>query len=252
MTHDLKGATLQDHGSGDEPSVAASRFMKWPESQDYDCSAELLDLGSRLLRLSASSAAEFVRQASALISSTLPGWGTFRLPRMCEIPETKCPPKSLGTIYWKGWHGETLTQLIRVTNTSDDAQIFTLSTAPFAGPGGATAPIQLATPWLTLAGGATGSTDASMTIPDKFPEGRYQTKIMLTGAYEQHIDVVLVVSSPQQSTLDVSLGDIPTHIKAHRWYHHFQCVEPCFPPAMRRLPDESVPGRKEREPGKKL
>lgn len=252
MTPHVENTMEHECNFGDVSSQVVSRSMKQSESQDFDCGAGLLDLGSRLLRLSTSSAAEFIRQASALVSPVLPGLGTIRLKRMCEIPETTCPPKSLGTIYWKGWHGATLTQLIRVTNTSDNAKVFTLSAAPFVEPGGAAAPIYLKPPGLTLAGGATGASVASMTIPDKFPEGRYHTQIMLTGAYEQYIDVVLVVSSPQQSTLDVSQGDIPMHIKAHHWYHHFQCVERCFPPAMKRLPDEAVPDQQEPPPGKKL
>jgi len=252
MTPNVKHTMLHDHDFGDELSNVVSRSMKESESQDYDCGTGLLDLGSKLLKLSALSATEFVRQATALVSSSLPPLGTFRLRRMCEIPETKCPPKSLGTIYWKGSHGATLTQWIRVTNTSGNEQVFSLSAAPFAEPGGVSAPIFLKPPGFTLAGGATGSAVASMTIPDKFPEGHYQTRILVTGAYEQHIDVVLVVRSPQQSALDVSQGDIPMHIKAHRWYHHFQCVEPCFPAAMKRLPDKVVPDRQQPAAGKKL
>jgi hypothetical protein len=208
--------------------------------QDCDCDAEPLDLGSKLLKLSAGSATGFIRQASALVSSALPGLGTLRLRRMCEIPETQCPPKSLGTICWHGCGGTTLTQTIRLTNTSGNAHVFTLSATPFAEPGGTAAPISLNPDHLELSGGATDFAKASMKIPDKFPAGHYQTKILVIGAYEQYIDVELRVCSQQDCTLEVAQGDIPVHIKAHRWYHHFQCVEPCFPPAKRRLGDSVV------------
>jgi hypothetical protein len=240
MMRDIMDSTLHDCDCGDVPSKVASQFMKWSETQDCDCDAGPLDFGSKFLKLSLMSAAGFVRQASALVSSSLPGWETFRLRRMCEIPETKCPPKSLGTICWKGCNGATLTQSIRVTNTSGNEQAFTLSATPFTGPGGVKIPINL-TPNVfdKLAGGATGTSEASLTIPANLPAGHYRTKIMVTGAYEQHIEVLLCVYSQEQCTLDVSQGDIPTHIRAHRWYHHFQCVEPCFPPA-KRQPSEPV------------
>lgn len=240
MTPNVENSTLHDCDCGDGPSKVASQSMNWSASQDCDCDAGPLDFGSKFLKLSVLSTAGFVRQASALISSSLPGLRTFRLRRMCEIPETKCPPKSLGTICWKGCNGGTLTQSIRVTNTSGNEQVFTLSAAPFTGPGGVTTPINLTPNGFKLAGGATGSAEASVTIPANLPACHYQTKIVVTGAYEQHIDVLLCVYSQKQCTLDVSQGDIPTHIQAHRWYHHFQCVEPCFPPAKKRSLDEVV------------
>ena len=241
MTPNIENSVLHDCDCGDESSKVASQSMKCSESQDGDCNVGPLDLGSKLLKLSALSAAGFVRQASALVASSLPGLGTFRLRRMCEIPETKCPPKSLGTICWKGCHGATLTQSIRVTNTSGNEQVFTLSATPFTGPGGVVAPIHLMPSGFKLAGGATGSAEASVTISDKFPAGHYQTRILVTGAYEQHIDALLCVCSQQQCTLEVSQGNIPMHIQAHRWYHHFQCVEPCFPPAKKRSLDAGIP-----------
>ena len=102
MMRDIVDSTLHDCDCGDEPSKVASQSMNWSESQDCGCDAGPLDFGSKFLKLSLVSAAGFVRQASALVSSSLPGLETFRLRRMCEIPETKCPPKSLGTICWKG------------------------------------------------------------------------------------------------------------------------------------------------------
>jgi hypothetical protein len=219
---------------------------------DCDCDVGPLDLGSKLLKLSATSAAGFVRQASALISSALPGLGTFRLRRMCEIPETQCPPKSLGTICWQGCNGATLTQTIRLTNTSGSEHVFTLAATPFTEPGGVVAPIALDPNQLTLAGGATGFAKASVKIPDKFPAGHYQTKILVTGVYEQHIDVQLCVCSQQQCTLEVSQGDIPVHIQAHRWYHHFQCVEPCFPPAGKRSSPAADPPRRTQPAGERM
>jgi len=252
MMRDIVDSTLHDCDCGDEPSKVASQSMNWSESQDCGWDAGPLDFGSKFLKLSLVSAAGFVRQASALVSSSLPGLETFRLRRMCEIPETKCPPKSLGTICWKGCNRATLTQSIRVTNTSGDDQVFTLSATPFTGPGGVTTPIHL-TPngFDKLAGGATGTAEASVTIPANFPAGHYKTKIVVTGAYEQHIDVLLCVYSQEQCTLDVSQGDIPTHIQAHRWYHHFQCVEPCFPPAKKRSLDAVVPPSESRRRARK-
>lgn len=252
MMPNVENTLLHGCDCGDEPSKVVSRSMKGSESQYCDCGAGLLDLGSKLLKLSALSATGFVRQASSLVSSSLPPLGTFRLRRMCEIPETECPPKSLGSICWKGCNGATLKHSIRITNTSDNTKDFVLSADPFSGPGGIMTPIHLMPGVVKLDGGATGSAEATVTIPANLPAGQYQTKILLTGAYEQYIDVLLCVYSQQQSTLDVSQGDIPMHIQAHRWYQHFQCVEPCFPPAKKRLSDEVVSDRQQPAAGKKM
>ncbi len=197
-----------------------------------------LDVAAQLIKLSAMSATGFVKEASALVSSALPGLGTFRLQRMCEIPETHCPPKCLGTICWRGCVGDVLTHTIHLTNTSSHQQVYTLSVTPFIAPGGGHLPIALDHKELTLAAGESGFVEAVVKIPDAFPAGHYQTRILVTGMYEQYIDVKLCAHSRQECTLEVSQGDIPTRIHAHRWYHHFQCVEPCFPKADQRLVGE--------------
>jgi len=212
--------------------------------QDCDCSDGAAELGPELLRRSAGTATAFIRQASTLAASALRELGSLRLRRMCEIPETYCPPKSLGTICWRGCGGATLTRTIRLTNTSGDQHTYSLSAAPIAAPGGGVLPVTLNPAHLALAGGATGFAKASVVIPEDFPAGHYETRILVVGAYEQHIDVELCVQCPQECTLAVAQGDIPVRIKAHRWYHHFQCVERCFPPAMKRSPDQAVAGER--------
>jgi hypothetical protein len=71
-------------------------------------------------------------------------------------------------------------------------------------------------------------TTASFTIPKTFGGGHYQTRIKVAGAYEQYILVYLIVHPHQDCCCEIEQGDIPTHIKAHHWYHHFQCEAPCF------------------------
>ncbi len=206
--------------------------------EHHDGGSGPLDFGSRLLKVSAMSASGFAKEVSALVSSALPGLGTFRLRRMCEIPETHCPPKSLGTICWRGCSGALLTHTIRLTNTSSHQQVYTLSATPFIEPGGGQLHVALDHDELTLAAGESGFVEAAVKIPDAFPAGHYQTRILVTGMYEQYVDVTLCVHSRQECTLEVSQGDIPTHIHAHRWYHHFQCIEPCFPKAEQRSKGE--------------
>jgi hypothetical protein len=69
---------------------------------------------------------------------------------------------------------------------------------------------------------------ASFIIPSTFGGGNYRTRIKVAGAYEQYILVDLTVNPNQDCCCNIEQGEIPTHIKAHRWYHHFQCEEPCF------------------------
>ena len=88
------------------------------------------------------------------------------------------------------------------------------------------APLQL-----DLAPGTSGFTTASLAIPVAFAKGDYEAKIVVTGAYEQCVDVELEVGCEQMrsASADVVQVDAPYRIRAHHWYDHFQCMEPCGP-----------------------
>ena len=84
---------------------------------------------------------------------------------------------------------------------------------------------------LTLQAGQTGIVNAKFTVPNA-PDGDYHAEIVIKGAYEQCVRVRLRISckkvcGDEHCVCEVVQGDPPVRIRAHHWYHHFQCTEPC-------------------------
>ncbi|MGH7499351.1 MAG: hypothetical protein ACREL3_10925 [Gemmatimonadales bacterium] len=194
----------------------------------------LLSIGPRLMTLSMENAFAFMQQASDLVrpalpAAPLPSLRSILQPRgMCDIPETDCPPRCVCDIRWEATRGETLRCTIAVTNTSKVARTFQLSATPFMG-ADSKAAIALAPHTLQLAGGQSGVVAGTFTVPEEFPTGHYEAEILIKGAYEQCVRVSLQVCREQHCTCRVFQGDPPVRIRAHRWYDHFQCEEPCEP-----------------------
>jgi hypothetical protein len=76
--------------------------------------------------------------------------------------------------------------------------------------------------------------EVSATVPDEFVDGDYVAEVFITGSYEQCVELRLGVVPSQKCPpgkprcfCDVVQGDPPVRIRAHRWYDHFQCTEPC-------------------------
>jgi hypothetical protein len=157
---------------------------------------------------------------------------TFLRPKdPCAIPEIDCPPRCVCDVTWEASPGETPGLTVRVTNTSSSARTFQFQATPFTGPSGSPGTLALAPPTLTLQPGQTGVVNAKFTVPN-VPEDDYHAEILIKGAYEQCVRVRLRVrcrktAGDEHCTCDVLQGDPPVRIRAHHWYHHFQCVEPC-------------------------
>ncbi|MDP9106609.1 MAG: hypothetical protein M3N49_11840 [Candidatus Eremiobacteraeota bacterium] len=148
----------------------------------------------------------------------------------CEIPETECPTRCIGPIEVGAMTGQTVSAVISVVNRSSSPRNFTFSATPFQC-GSSSALFAFTPAALTLAAGASGYTVASLTIPVTFAKGEYQDEIIVTGAYEQCVGVELEVGCEEMRSAkaEVVQLDAPFRIRAHRWYDHFQCVEPCGP-----------------------
>ncbi len=145
----------------------------------------------------------------------------------CDIPETACPSPYVCQIHWTGCPGDTLHYQIQVTNTSKIKREFNLTPVAFP----CTEETISVTPnKKTLMPDESLQATASFKIPNTFGGGNYRTKIKVAGAYEQYILVCLTVPAQQHCCCVIEQGEIPTHIKAHHWFHHFQCEEPCFEP----------------------
>jgi hypothetical protein len=191
-------------------------------------------LGSAVTSMSAA-----MPSAAGAASSMMRGMPGMPGP-CCEIPETACPPRCVCQVVWHAARGEHVKATIALTNTAKKTQMFSIAATPFHGPEGdtgVTASIAPASVSLNANQSATIAVD--LDVSDKFDVGAtYSAEVTLTGQYEQCVELRLCVRPTQKHHCEVRQGDIPTHIRAHRWYDHFQCEEPCFEPATGRTPNQ--------------
>lgn len=188
----------------------------------------LMLLPPRLLAASLSGAAEVIQKTfDGVFLDTCPSCHHHHPDHQlcCDISETACPSPYVCHIHWTGCPGDKLHYQIQVTNTAKIKRLFTLIPVHFPC---SKEVIKLTTDKQVLLPEQSLKSIASFTIPSTFGGGSYRTRIKVAGAYEQYILVNLTVHPNQDCCCDIEQGEIPTHIKAHRWYHHFQCEEPCF------------------------
>jgi hypothetical protein len=185
-------------------------------------------LGPRILLESVKTMSNLMEQAVE-VSPKIPGGITRPQPKaLCEIPESECPPRCVCEIDWEASRRERLHCLIKVTNSSRRQRVFTIRARPFPGAAGT---IQIAPDSLTLEPGQSGDVRVYYGVPEGLAAGAYKTEILVTGAYEQCISVNLNVVDEYPCVCHVVQGEIPVRVRAHHWYDHFQCIEPCFEPA---------------------
>ncbi len=156
----------------------------------------------------------------------------------CEIPETACPPRCVCVIAWHAARGEDVKATIALTNTANKAQVFDIAATTFEGPSGDTGVAATVAPAsVNLNANQSATITVTLHVSDTFETGNaYTAEVTLTGQYEQCVQLSLTVCTKRTHHCTVRQGDIPTHIRAHRWYDHFQCEEPCFEPATPRDP----------------
>ncbi len=193
----------------------------------------MFELGPKLMSMSAERTREFVEAVRELIAATLPKIEIPKLERCCEIPETECPPRCVCDIRWKTCQGGTVHANIHVTNTGSTTRNFTFTATPFSGPGNPATMIQLSPPSASLAPNASVNVAATLAVTSDFqPGGQYVAEVQVYGAYEQCVRITLDVESATAThctaqQCEVRAGDPPVRIRAHQWYDHFQCTEPC-------------------------
>lgn len=187
----------------------------------------LILLPPRLLAATLYSAADVVRKTfDGSFSDTCPMCHGHHLKGQpcCGIPETCCPDPCVCRIHWTGCPGDSFQYQIQVTNTSKAKREFTLVSVPFPCTEDA---VKVTPDKKTLAPDESLKAVASFTIPDTFAGSNYFTKIKVTGAYEQYIQICLAVRPRQACSCHIEQGDIPKRVKAHHWFNHFQCEQDC-------------------------
>lgn len=206
------------------PDTVCDVTKPCPPKTSPSCLSILL-LPSRLITASLSSGLEVIRK-------TLDGDYADHCVRpchepdtCCDIPETACPSPVVCFINWQGCPGDTLHHDIQVTNIAKIKREFCLTPVSFPC---TEETITVKPEKKMLLPDESLKAKASFTIPKDFGGGVYRTRIKVAGAYEQYIQVCLTVHAQQHCCCVIEQGEIPTHIKKHQWFHHFQCEEPCF------------------------
>ena len=191
----------------------------------------LVLLGPKLLSISLSQAAQFVEQSSELLASSLPNLSPSKRVGCCEIPETHCPPRCVCEICWEACYGERREATVRVTNSSPkQTRTFEFEATPFQGPANPGLSPKVSPASATLKPGESVTVTLEFAPTDAFQSGQtYSAEVLIKGAYEQCVCVRLKVYSCKQGHCEVCQGDPPVRIRAHQWYDHFQCIEPCYP-----------------------
>lgn len=201
-----------------------------------DTLLRLIDFGPRLMSLSAERSRSFAQEAAGLLPAVSLPKLHIGLPRCncpsCAIPEKECPPRCVCDLEWDACPGEKLQATITVRNTSSTARLFHFTSTVFQGPGNPNVPLTLVPTSANLAPNQAITITASFGVGANFQPGHaYHAEVLITGAYEQCVDVTLRVrAAAAHPHCDVDQGDMPKRIHAHQWYHHFQCEEACFPP----------------------
>jgi hypothetical protein len=183
--------------------------------------------------LAMSSVSSVSSMGRPVMASVMPGGSCCD----CEIPETDCPPYCVCEIAWEGAPGDKLKATIQLTNTRQAAQQFVIGAGPFRGPSGNTgAAVSPAPAAVNLPANQSTTIVVTFQVPATFTAGSiYSSEMTVTGLYEQCVKVTLRVrATPPEPHCDVKQGEIPKRIRAHHWYEHFQCEEPCFEPAKPR------------------
>ena len=195
---------------------------------------DVLMLGPTLMAAYLEQAGQFVR----LVAGSFPGSPSLGLlAGCCRIPETSCPPRCACEINWEGRQGEHLTANIRVTNTSGEERAFQFVPAPFQGPGNPVAALTVAPASAVLAAGQSIYLIVQFVPDQTFAPGQnYHADLLLQGVYEERVCFAFKPLCNQQSECDVKMGEPPIRLRAHNWYSHFQCAEPCFPTPKRTPP----------------
>jgi hypothetical protein len=185
-----------------------------------------------------------LRQTSAVLPALSQSVPALRLrpavDACCTIPEVDCPPRCVCDVRWQAAPGEVPGLSIRVRNSSNTGRTFTLHATPFIGAGGSIGTITLQPTTLSLGAGETGFVNATYAVPNS-EEGEYEAEIVVRGTFEQAVCVTLDLRcaktrGQERGVCTVVQGDPPVRIRAHHWYDHFQCTEPCFSPRDRPSP----------------
>jgi hypothetical protein len=149
------------------------------------------------------------------------------------IPEQACPPRCVCEIELEAAEGDELRVLVRVRNVSQSARTFSFESTELVGWGGTLGAMSISPTQLALDPQMSDVIEATLTVRSGAEKGKYQGEIVVRGAYEQSVRAVAKIVKKKwahrqpTAACEVEQGAPPVRIRAHHWYDHFQCVQPC-------------------------
>lgn len=194
----------------------------------------MLDELPGMLSSATSAYLNLIRRAGRAVGELLPADMLAGANECCAVPTQDCPPHCVAEICWDACAGETQRATIAVKNTSSQARTFTFA-AGNLGP----AKVEIAPPAAQLGSGQSVTLQVAVPASAGLKEGEtYTTELLVRGAYEQCVKLKLRVTRTVVPHLDLAQGDVPQRITELKWHRHWQCTDPCSPPA--RSTDTSV------------
>lgn len=195
--------------------------------------ADLLSLallGPRLMAATLEQASTAVRLGSKMLDDAMPAaLVSRRSGGCCNIPEQDCPPRCVCEITWDATAGEAVKAVIHFRNSSaQQTRVFQFQATPFTGAGNPNV-----APNVSPASATLGPGQSAAIVVDLKPTGAFQNdqtyhaEVVIRGAYEQCVCLAYTPRRQTHPECHVQQGDPPVRIRAHHWYDHFQCVEPC-------------------------
>jgi hypothetical protein len=169
-----------------------------------------------------------VAKAASAQATALPRVSLRPTCNCCDIPETECPTGCVCSMSLSAMTGQRVTARIRVVNNACEERTFNLSATPFTSNKDQSSFVM--TPdSLTIPAGQSAVAMGVFDVPGSFAKGAYQSEILVRGAYEQCVSIALNVGCDEvlTGTCTVTQEERLFRIRAHNWYDHFQCVEPC-------------------------
>lgn len=144
-------------------------------------------------------------------------------------------PKHKSDIKWEIDRGVTPEAAITVRNTTGSTQVLTIEPSALvgangAGQNGAGATLAVVPDSLELNAGQSEVVRVQLKNSSALsPCQEFCAELLIRGVLGQRLEVICYVGRDATSHCEVEQGESPTRRRAHHWYDHFQCTEPCLP-----------------------
>jgi hypothetical protein len=137
--------------------------------------------------------------------------------------------QSKPAIAWTFQRGMLPEATIRIDNHGTTTQVFTATPSMLVGAThDETSQLAVTPDGLQLAAGQSGAIRLQLQGSLGLVAGQtYRGEVVIQGFHEERVSVCAEVGADPSDHIEVTQGDAPTHVRAHHWYHHFQCTEDC-------------------------